>query len=97
MAIIFGNVELVLARKELVQCLIDLSDRCPEIKDLANIVRELNAFDRRWIDQCDFNRRLDALKLVRVMASDGKLGLDVAMFVVHTGFFFLKNVSNFVF
>lgn len=96
LAVLFGVIELKQARKILINSVADMETRCEELSQVATIVREINAWDLKRVDQPDFEKRLDAFKKVKLLADEDKLHVDLALIVLHNCFYFVRCVSYFI-
>ncbi|XP_031840626.2 small subunit processome component 20 homolog [Nomia melanderi] len=59
-----------------------------------NIINALNAWDRRWLDQPDFQKRLDAFTEINKIIESDALTLEFGVAVIHNCYYFLKNESD---
>lgn len=57
---LLGQISAAPARKMLMQLLVTVAKGDEGLKRNQAVLTELNAYDQRWIDQPDFQRRLDA-------------------------------------
>ncbi|XP_055916600.1 small subunit processome component 20 homolog [Eupeodes corollae] len=90
---LFEQVQEVSARKMLCQLLIDIGKRRAAVKETAYIIRALNAWDKRWVEQPDYDKRLDALKAINGKLEDESIGgvdLDLGVLVIYNCFHFIK-------
>ncbi|XP_055858759.1 small subunit processome component 20 homolog [Episyrphus balteatus] len=90
---LFEQVQEVSARKMLCQLLIDIGKRKDaSTKETGYIIRALNAWDKRWVEQPDYDKRLDALKAITVKLEDESIGvdLDLGVLVIYNCFHFIK-------
>jgi U3 small nucleolar RNA-associated protein 20 len=71
-------------------------NRKEEMDQLAKIVSSLNAYDKRWVEQPDFDSRLDAFKTVQGLLDEGKLSVDLGVIVIHHCFYVIRSVSYFI-
>ncbi|XP_011858769.1 PREDICTED: small subunit processome component 20 homolog [Vollenhovia emeryi] len=96
---LMGLLSDVPARKSLLRLFRAIAERSAEerremmIRDY-DILAALNAWDHRWIDQPDFQRRLDAFKLIDDMAGRNAIALEFGVTVIHNCFYFLKTESD---
>lgn len=58
------------------------------------LIEDLNAFDKKWIEQPDFNRRLDAFKRIKKEVDSHTISPIMGIIIIHNCFYFLKAVSN---
>lgn len=64
---LLAKVSSTPARKMLLQLLDTVAANDETLKRNQKIIEELNAYDKRWMDQPDFQRRLDAFGLIEEM------------------------------
>lgn len=60
-------------------------------ENLIVLVGDLNAFDRRWIEQPDFERRLSAFHKIE---KNDEVTIDLAVIVIFHCFYFLKHEKD---
>ncbi|XP_063244418.1 small subunit processome component 20 homolog [Bacillus rossius redtenbacheri] len=99
LAPLFGAVGHVGPRKMLCRMLEQASGSvAPERREQARLAAELaaglNAFDARWVEQPDFDRRLDAFRGVHAALADGRVDADLGALVIHNCFYFLKKETD---
>lgn len=98
---LFEQVSEVGARKQLCDLVVDItkikhkqdsnSSIAKELKFTARIVLLLNAWDKRWVEQPDYEKRLDAFKeLKQEIESPTGLSLDLGILVIFNCFYFLR-------
>ncbi|XP_077259186.1 small subunit processome component 20 homolog [Temnothorax americanus] len=96
---LMGFLSDVPARKTLLQLYRTIAERSAEehreamIQDYE-VLAALNAWDHRWVDQPDFQKRLDAFELISDMAGRNTIALEFGVTVIHNCFYFLKTVSD---
>lgn len=94
-----GVITAVSARKSLMQLYNIISQGSKEehrelmIRN-CKILTDLNAWDNKWIDQPDFERRLDAFKEVNTLLEEDALMLEFGSAIIYNCFFFLKNEKD---
>lgn len=110
LAPLFEQVSALPARKLLCDLLADMAKQLhkeakqnPEISPIAASLREwvrivllLNAWDKRWLEQPDYDRRLEALSELKQLAEkkDKKIDLQLGVLVVYNCFYMLRNDSD---
>lgn len=95
----FQQITSVGARKLLCNLLQVISERSSfenvnEKTQLQKVVRtiiDLNAWDRRWIEQPDYEKRLDAYKKIGLMVASNELDLNAGLLVIYHSFYFIKH------
>lgn len=86
---LFEHVQEVNHRKFLVKMFNQLMSS--KTYDFKNMVNDLNAYDRRWIEQPDFERRLSAFhRMEKIINSEEELPMDIAVVFLYHCFYFLK-------
>lgn len=58
----------------------------------AEVLCEINAWDAKWVDQPDFNQRLDGFKRIHDMLAAGEVEIDIGISLIHNCFYLLKSV-----
>lgn len=94
----FEQITAVGPRKQLCRLLQIVSDRCgydsaEERKQLEETVRiciDLNAFDRRWIEQPDYEKRLEAYKRIGELTAANRIDLNAGLLIAYHSFYFIK-------
>ncbi|XP_062545125.1 small subunit processome component 20 homolog [Armigeres subalbatus] len=82
-------------RKILSQMIRLISEKSPEHTTCASILENMNAMDRRWLEQPDYERRLGAFRTIDRMMENGEtLGIDLTLLFVHQCFYYLKTDSD---
>ncbi|XP_017027421.1 small subunit processome component 20 homolog [Drosophila kikkawai] len=110
LAPLFEQVNVLPARKLLCELLADMAKRLnkeakqkPELSAAAAAIREwarivllLNAWDKRWLEQPDYDKRLEALSELKqlVEKKDLKLDLELAVLVLYNCFHMLRHDSD---
>lgn len=95
----FEQITAVGPRKLLCDILKVIYERCPsdeteqkdELKQLYEIISALNALDRRWIEQPDYEKRLEAYKTIGRLTAADEINLNIGILVVYHSFFFIKH------
>ncbi|XP_053970584.1 small subunit processome component 20 homolog [Hylaeus volcanicus] len=59
-----------------------------------NVISALNSWDRRWIDQPDFQRRLDAFTEINNAIEKDEITLEFGVAVIYNCYYFLKNETD---
>ncbi|CAG9859449.1 unnamed protein product [Phyllotreta striolata] len=90
---LFGEVSNSSARKILCRIL-DVIATDEELKTTAALITELNAFDKKWIDQPDFERRHDAFKTLTQYINEDKLSLTLGIIAIHNCSFFIHHEND---
>ncbi|KAM3959212.1 small subunit processome component 20 homolog [Aphomia sociella] len=97
-AVLFNKVSPVEVRKLLIKLLFSISENANSNKNmlvrLANITSEMNAFNKRWIEQPDFDRRLDAYKEIYQLSENNDIDVDLAILIVNNCFYFIRTEKD---
>ncbi|XP_045535556.1 small subunit processome component 20 homolog [Papilio machaon] len=97
-AVLFNKVSPVEVRKLLLKLLFSIAENVTDNKDLflkmANVITEMNAFNKRWIEQPDFDRRLDAYKEIYKMADNNEINVDLAILIINNCFYFIRTEKD---
>lgn len=97
-AVLFSKVGPVDVRKLLIKLLSTLAKNASQNKEIlsrmANVVTEINAFNKRWIEQPDFDRRLDAYKQIYELSENNEIDADLAVLIVNNCFFFIRTEKD---
>lgn len=86
----------VYARKLLCRLLARIRSRASgdvadELAVMVNIANELNAWNVKFIEQPDYDRRLEAYAEVERLQNAGKLSLNLGLIVIYHSFYFLRD------
>ncbi|KYN12679.1 Small subunit processome component 20 like protein [Trachymyrmex cornetzi] len=96
---LIGLVSDVLARKTLLQLYRTIAERsmedcCEEMIRDCEVLIELNAWDHRWVDQPNFQKRLDAFELISDKIGKNAITLEFGVTIIYNCFYFLKTESD---
>ncbi|XP_043645903.1 small subunit processome component 20 homolog [Drosophila teissieri] len=110
LAPLFEQVSALPARKLLCDLLADMAKRlhkeakqnselapiAASLREWVRIVLLLNAWDKRWLEQPDYDRRLEALSELKqlVEKKEQKIDLQLGVLVVYNCFYMLRNDSD---
>lgn len=72
----------------------NIGKRLPDMGARMSVIPELNAWDHKWMDQPDYETRLDAFKKIQKLIEDENANSDLALIVLYNCFFFIRYVSN---
>ncbi|XP_053694515.1 small subunit processome component 20 homolog [Sabethes cyaneus] len=81
------------ARKVVLQIIDLLVRKCDdaELVRYTFILHDLNAMDKRWLDQPDFSRRLNAFRKMNELAKEETvINVEAVIWIVHQCFYYLK-------
>ncbi|XP_050683521.1 small subunit processome component 20 homolog [Leptidea sinapis] len=97
-AILFNKVNLVEVRKLLIKLLFSIAESASankeNLKKTADVICEMNAFNKRWIEQPDFDRRLDAYKNIYQMLDNNEIDVDLSILIVNNCFFYIRTEKD---
>ncbi|KAF3425764.1 hypothetical protein E2986_10060 [Frieseomelitta varia] len=96
---LLGTVSTIPARKlllELYKTIVEKSnDDCREIlMKNYELISALNAWDRRWLDQPDFQRRFDAFSEINNATEKNEITLEFGIGIIHNCYYILKNEAD---
>lgn len=94
----FEHITAVGPRKLLCRLLQLISNRCgyetiedkEQLQETVRICIDLNAFDRRWIEQPDYEKRLEAYKRIGQLTAANAIDLNAGLLIVYHSFYFIK-------
>ncbi|XP_050560675.1 small subunit processome component 20 homolog [Spodoptera frugiperda] len=97
-AVLFNKVGPVEVRKLLLKLLSSIAEGATKNKDvltrMAETVAEMNAFNKRWIEQPDFDRRIDAYKKIYQLLDKDEIDVDLAILIVNNCFYFIRTEKD---
>ncbi|KAJ8865827.1 hypothetical protein PR048_033349 [Dryococelus australis] len=99
LAPLFGTVSHVGPRKLLCKILEQVSvSASPDYREQATLTAELvagmNAWNARWVEQPDFDRRLDTFKKISALLGDNHIGAELGTLIIYNCFYFLKKETD---
>jgi len=110
LAPLFEQVSVLPARKLLCELLsdmakrlhkeakhnVELSSTAASLREWVRIVLLLNAWDKRWLEQPDYDKRLEGLSELKqlVEKKDKKIDLQLGVLVVYNCFYMLRHDSD---
>lgn len=72
------------------RCSDDNPEKKAQLKRTVDIVFGLNAWDRRWIEQPDYEKRLATYKKIGEMTSSKQCDLNSGLLIIYHSFYFIK-------
>ncbi|KAL4717980.1 hypothetical protein ACJJTC_013019 [Scirpophaga incertulas] len=97
-AVLFNKVTPIDVRKLLIKLISSIADNSTKNKEvlvrMASIITELNAFNKRWIEQPDFERRLDAYKEIYQLSENNEIDIDLAILIVNNCFYYIRTEKD---
>ncbi|CAH0579423.1 unnamed protein product [Chrysodeixis includens] len=96
LAVLFNKVGPIDVRKLLIKLLaFESSPKNKEILTrMASTIAEMNAFNKRWIEQPDFDRRIDAYKQIYQLLEKDEIDVDLAILIVNNCFYFIRTEKD---
>ncbi|XP_076264086.1 small subunit processome component 20 homolog isoform X2 [Rhynchophorus ferrugineus] len=91
---LFGEVPHPSSRKILLKVLDRVSEISPDLVGLARLASELNAFDSKWIDQPDFERRHNAFRLIQTEIDADSVDVLLGTLLIHNCFYLMKSEKD---
>uniref|UniRef100_A0A1A9W7R9 Small subunit processome component 20 homolog n=1 Tax=Glossina brevipalpis TaxID=37001 RepID=A0A1A9W7R9_9MUSC len=97
----FEQIQDVSARKQLCDLVADIakikykenpsSSESEHLKNVTRLLLLLNAWDKRWLEQPDYDKRLQAVREITEMINSGPgLELDLGILIIYNCFYFLR-------
>lgn len=77
-------------RKLLVQTLSVMAKNNQDMEMVFEVISHLNAFDTRWLDQPDFDKRLKGFKIVSNYVQNDSLSVDLGIALIYNSFYIVK-------
>ncbi|CAL7939981.1 unnamed protein product [Xylocopa violacea] len=96
---LLDTISTVPTRKLLLELYKTIVEKAPEdcCKNLMNnyeLLSAVNAWDRRWIDQPDFQKRLDAFSEINNAIEKDEITLEFGVAIIYNCYYFLKNEAD---
>ncbi|CAH2980138.1 unnamed protein product [Chilo suppressalis] len=97
-AVLFNKVSPVDVRKLLIKLLTSIAENAKECKEMltrtSEVITEMNAFNKRWIEQPDFDRRLGAYKQIYHLSDKNEIDFDLSILIVNNCFYFIRTEKD---
>ncbi|GAB0097332.1 small subunit processome component 20 homolog [Sergentomyia squamirostris] len=93
LAPLFEEITSLSCRKLLCELIVKIA-RGSGQDTVSEIVQELNALNRRWIDQPDFDRRLAAFRMIEDLTEKDKIDVNAGLLAIFHAFFFLRHEKD---
>lgn len=90
----FAEVSYVSGRKILCQILQEMSKKGQDFSEACDLILLLNAWDTKWLDQPDFEKRGSALKQIQVLVESSSLNLELGILLVYNCYYFVTKESD---
>lgn len=71
-----------------------IPERKPALKRMSDIVKAMNAWDRRWVEQPDYEKRLMAYKQIGDLQAAGQVDMNLGLMTVYHSFYFIKHEKD---
>ncbi|CAB3248283.1 unnamed protein product [Arctia plantaginis] len=98
LAVLFNKVSLVDVRKLLIKLLTSIAESAQKnnliLTRMANVITEMNAFNKRWIEQPDFDRRIEAYKQIYQLLEEDEIDVDLAILIANNSFYFIRTEKD---
>lgn len=91
LAPIFEHVHEVNQRKLLLKV---FNQTVSDDDSMKLLINDLNAYDRRWIEQPDYEKRLSVFHQIEKIMNDGEISVDLAVIFIYHCFYFLKHDND---
>uniref|UniRef100_A0A1B0CGX9 Uncharacterized protein n=1 Tax=Lutzomyia longipalpis TaxID=7200 RepID=A0A1B0CGX9_LUTLO len=93
LAPLFEEISSLACRKLLCDLVVRIAKKS-EDEMVSELVVELNALNRRWIDQPDFDRRLTAFRTIDDLIEKDSINVNVGLVAIFHSFFFLRHEKD---
>lgn len=87
---LFETIEDISSRKLLCSILTNIGKKLPQFKELAVLVNDLNAWNRKWIEQPDYEKRINTMAALKSKLTEGTVELELGVLVIYNCFYFLR-------
>lgn len=91
---LFGVVSYASGRKLLCQVLQQIAKKHGEFQSAADLVEALNAWDAKWLDQPDFEKRFDGFKCINQLCETGPMSADLGVLLVYNCYYILSKEKD---
>lgn len=91
---LFSVVAYASARKLLCQILHKIVKRYEDFRPAADLIEQLNAWDAKWLDQPDFEKRHEAFKLVNQLCGTNAIDVDLGVLVIYNCYYMLSKEKD---
>lgn len=81
-----GLLQLILERS-----MYEDANEKSNLEKIVKIVADLNAWDRRWIEQPDYDRRLTAYKTIDQLSASNEIDLNGGLLIIYHSFYFIRT------
>lgn len=91
---LFSFVQYPASRKILCNILDTIAVNYPQLKGSSELIKELNAWDSKWIEQPDYEKRLDAFKKIEKLTQEDDLILELGVLLIYDCYFIIQNEKD---
>lgn len=95
-SMLFGEVSYTSGRKLLLEILdvIACKSNDPEYALMKHIIHEINAYNAKWLDQPDFDKRHNAFKSIHSLVEEEKIEFRLGVLLIFNSYYFLSTESD---
>lgn len=90
----FAAVNCVSGRKILCQILQRISEKNYDFKSTSDMIVSLNAWDSKWVDQPDFEKRISALKQIQVLVEKNEVDLTLGILLIYNCYYIITKETD---
>lgn len=90
LAPIFEHINDVSNRK----LLLKVFNQAATDSELESLINDLNAYDRRWIEQPDFEKRISVFHKIEKKIKEENISIDLGVIFIYHCFYFLKHEKD---
>lgn len=96
---LFCEVRSTPTRKLLCEMLVTIMQKSDQdlkykLKRTSDVIKELNAFDKKWLDQPDFQRRHDAFQKINDLIKSNSVNLELGILIIYNCFYIIRNEND---
>lgn len=91
---LFGEITFPSCRKILIKILVYMGEKVEDIKNASALIGELNAFDAKWIDQPDFEKRHDAFKQIQGCICKDQIDVTFGSLLVYNLYYLMRSEKD---
>ncbi|XP_050435060.1 small subunit processome component 20 homolog [Adelges cooleyi] len=94
LATLYGSVVGQYSRNMLLEFTKTIAQKSQHSRIHCDILNDLNAWDKRHLDQPDYDRRMNALKKVKSLIEDDEISVEFGAFIIYNCFYIFNNVND---
>lgn len=91
---LFSVVSYASGRKILCEILTKLSQKNGEFTATVDIIKRLNAWDAKWLDQPDFEKRHDAFRQIKNIFESNMLTVDLGVLLIYNCYYMVSKEKD---